>query len=766
MRSAKSRAIAFAIALSALVAPAARAQRTGAVQGAVVSAADGHPLANVTVRAVGTNAGAVTGPAGEFLVRGLPPGGYRLEASFVGYRPGSRRVTVAAGDTVRADFTLAVQPIEVAGIDVRVLRPDLRPQSKIEAEQVREASPQDPGELLRVMPGAAAVRRGPLGLDPVVRGLRETQVGVYVDGTRMFPAGPARMDSPLTHIDPGAIGSIEVVKGPYALTWGAGNLSSIRVETADVPRETAPPISGRVSTGYESNLDAGETTLHVGGRQGRVGWWAQGAWRGGDDYEDGHGDVVPGDFRSSDARAKLGVDLGSGSRLSLTGGYQDQGPIDYPGRLLTARFFHATNFAVRWNDERQGGRLRSVEALAYVNDVDHQMDNREKPTAFPDPDRMPPFALDIRVVSQATTWGGRLATGLDAGDWRLDAGGDLTVADRLATRFIRRRDSGMLLFEDLAWPDARITDAGAYLRGSRSGERTRLSATVRLDGVHASADSTSAFFRENVSTERTSSEANLSAAATVGFDLDPHWTLSLGLGSAVRTADVLERYSDRFPATRAQTSAEFVGDPSIAPERNTQGDVWLEGIWPGVALQLNAFARRLDDYITLEPTDLPKRLPLSPPTVYRYVNGLAKFWGYEASAAVVLDEAWTVKGTTDYLWGQDETLDEPALGVEPMQAGLSLRRELPGGPWFVEVSARATAEQTRVSTTRNEGRTAGYTAYGLRAGLRMGSIRLRGGVDNLTDRQIVDHLNARNPFTGEPVPEPGRVVFAGASYSF
>ena len=66
------------------------------------------------------------------------------------------------------------------------------------------------------------------------------------------------------------------------------------------------------------------------------------------------------------------------------------------------------------------------------------------------------------------------------------------------------------------------------------------------------------------------------------------WNLSLGVGSVVRTADALERYADRFPASKAQTSAEFVGNPNLDPERSTQADVWLDGA--GGAGRLNSTA--------------------------------------------------------------------------------------------------------------------------------------------------------------------------------
>ena len=164
-------------------------------------------------------------------------------------------------------------------------------------------------------------------MDPVVRGLRETQVGTYLDGARMFPAGPARMDSPLKHLDPSAIRSIEVVKGPYALTWGAGNLSAIRVETQPLPR-AASTVRGSVAAGYDTNLGASETTGKVFGKSGGVSYFLLGAFRQGNDYESGDGALVQADFESWEGCGKFGFNVGEEGRLVLSAGYQEQGPID------------------------------------------------------------------------------------------------------------------------------------------------------------------------------------------------------------------------------------------------------------------------------------------------------------------------------------------------------------------------------------------------------------------------------------------------------
>ena len=43
---------------------------------------------------------------------------------------------------------------------------------------------------------------------------------------------------------------------------------------------------------------------------------------------------------------------------------------------------------------------------------------------------------------------------------------------------------------------------------------------------------------------------------------------------------------------------------------------------------------------------------------------------------------------------------------------------------------------------------------------------LKGDVTNLTDTDYVNHLNAGNPYTEAPVPEPGRVFFLNVRYSY
>ena len=759
---------AAAVLLAAVVAAPGAAAQTGTVVGRVLGP-DGQVLPFAAVQWEGAEGWTAVRGDGAYVLR-VPPGTRTILAQSLGYRTGRQTIEVPPGTTVTVDFDLAARPLDVAGINVQVLRPDLTPQSSLEDREVREANPKDAGELLRAMEGVSAVRRGPLGLDPVVRGLRETEVGTYLDGTRLFPAGPARMDSPLTHLDPSAVRSIEVIKGPYALTWGAGNLSAIRVETQELP-ETATRPRGTVAAGYDSNLQAVETSASVYGRRESVAYSVDAAWRQGDDYESGAGQLVQGDFESWEARGKVGIDLGGSALLTLGGGYQEQGPIDYPGRLLRAESFEAPNVqaALEWTGE---GLLSAIEARAYRNHVSHTMSNIGKPTAVDMPGRTPPFALDVFVDSEITVLGGRLAADLSlGGPWTAEVGADVYSANRDATRTISRQSTGALLFEDRMWPDATITDLGMFSRLSWREGLVSLSGTARLDLVSADASESqvSSFFVGNnpAGPDLAAVESNLSGALTASFDVHRNWVLALGLGSAVRTADASERYSDRVPASKAQFAAEFMGDPQLEPERSTQGDVWVDGRYSDFRVHLGAFARKMHDYITIAPTALTPRLPLSPPTVYQYVNGEATFYGVDGSASVGLTEEVTVTASGSYLYGRDDELDEPAIGVAPLRGSLGLRWEEPLGRFYLETIGTMVAEQDRVSTSRNEGSTPGYETVDLRGGVGLpNGVTLRAGVLNVLDESYWDHLNARNPFTGQPVPEPGRVLFVDLAWAF
>lgn len=73
-----------------------QAQKTYSIKGVVKEAISGEPISYATVIIWNTTQGTATDSTGHFEISGVAPGSYRLQASFLGYKP-----------TVTAEFRIA-----------------------------------------------------------------------------------------------------------------------------------------------------------------------------------------------------------------------------------------------------------------------------------------------------------------------------------------------------------------------------------------------------------------------------------------------------------------------------------------------------------------------------------------------------------------------------------------------------------------------------------------------------------------------------------
>jgi iron complex outermembrane receptor protein len=104
--------------------------------------------------------------------------------------------------------------------------------------------------------------------------------------------------------------------------------------------------------------------------------------------------------------------------------------------------------------------------------------------------------------------------------------------------------------------------------------------------------------------------------------------------------------------------------------------------------------------------------------------------------------------------------------MPPLRARVAARYD--DGRFFGSVEGVFAADQDRVDASLNEARTPGWGVMNASAGVRQGRLRLTLGLANAFDRLYTDHLSyQRDPFrSGVRVPEPGRSLFANASFRF
>ncbi|MCB1024663.1 MAG: carboxypeptidase regulatory-like domain-containing protein, partial [Acidobacteria bacterium] len=407
---------------------------------------------------------------------------------------------------------LTVAPLSQV-VQVTATQHDFTTEATVSGRNLEERSPRDLAQSLRNETGVFAVRRGQINLDPNIRGLSENQIGMFVDGTRTFAAGPARMDSDLSHVSFHDVQEILITKGPYAFTEGAGTMSAVEVTTF------SPPF---YSDGFEvhgrGGFNYGENGVYRDGF-GTI-WAGNDKFRGsishntqlGNDYRAGDGSAVRGDFKSYANRATFGLKPSKETFLEYKFGFQEQKDIDYEGRLLDATYFITRSHALKFDYTPLKGIVSQVFGKFYSNNKGHLMNNNEKPTAQAIPGRIPPFGLDISLPTESKTFGGNYYAAINYKQYDLKFGGDFFNLDQNANRFVSRRDNGVLLFNDIVWGGANINDQGLYFNTTRRGARFSVGGTVRIDFVQANAARASDFFLANTDGDLKQKETNFSAA--------------------------------------------------------------------------------------------------------------------------------------------------------------------------------------------------------------------------------------------------------------
>ena len=221
--------------------PATAWGQAGTLEGEVVDAQDGTPLAGVSVSVEGEMMGAATDPSGEYVIDGVPAGEHVVEASFVGYSPQQESIVVQPDETVTLNFELVrdelgLDEIVVTGtggeVEQRRLGNEISTISTADLENnpignVSELlQGREPG--VQGLPGSGLTGQGS---QIRIRGSsslsQNNEPVVYVDGIRADNAGgfsgfvatggsgtPSRLDD----LNPEAIERVEILKGASAAT--------------------------------------------------------------------------------------------------------------------------------------------------------------------------------------------------------------------------------------------------------------------------------------------------------------------------------------------------------------------------------------------------------------------------------------------------------------------------------------------------------------------------------------------------------------------
>lgn len=626
---------------------------------------------------------------------------------------------------------------------------------------------QELSRMLQSLPGVSFAARGPSGGEPVFRGLGWERVRTDFNGLSLHGACPARMDPPAALLSAASLQAVEVDLSASSVVDGPGGLGGrIRVSSHSDwnPEDPRTPL---VRTGIlmQSNLD--RIAVNALGRmetdQSSVS--VNGTWSTQDAYKSGDGTRVP-----------AGREL---RELGLDGSFRIQDPlfvdvalrrieerdVDFPALPMDSRSIDINLFTLNTRWYVDGERLRALELRGGIQQVDHLMDNRDRPN------RRMMVALNPTTADSYST---RFLSRWRAGQGELRLGADASRLEREATRQRLIVASGMT-FRDPIWADPKEDQFGLFSEWEGPiHEGLRLRAGVRLDEVDSRMGQPNlrtmpgpgtgpvtladAFTRFGEATRgRTSREDTLvSGNLTLQQQFHDDWSASLGV---IRIA-AAPNLSQRYDGFAARPGGYGLGNPDLEPEVKHQIEARVDGTPGAHRLRAALHAARVDDYI--KPTLIGRRDITGdgmPNPIFSHRNVDAVVYGAEVAADVHLAGDLRLPVQLG-LTRAEERGGGDLPEIPPLEGSAALRWESTA---FVQFGVDFSARQTRIDSGYGERETAGYAVAHLRIGadIRPG-IRIEAGVENLFDTEYSRHLTRNAVMAtgdlrpGDRIPEPGR----------
>lgn len=718
------------------------------VQGKVVDAATGAPLAAAIVRLVDEHREVRSHEDGSFSLGFVLPGSYRLTVHRIGYRSDSRSIVVASGMAAIAvalrESPMQMEATVVTGQVIERGAADAISSTNVLSDARLERRLDGTlGSTVAGTPGVSMVQMGPATARPVVRGLGGDRVLLLEDGLRSGDLSGSSNDHAVA-IDPITARKVEVVRGPMSLLYGSSALGGVvNVIREEVPGVRLEHLHGALTVqGASANTGAtlgGFAEFPLAGFAVRT----EGSYR-----------------RAGDLRTPVGLlrntqleTQGAAIGVSRVGGWGHAGLSyryfgnDYgiPGGFVGAHEDgvdiamqrHMFRSETEWHPV--DGLFENLRVTASFSDYRHQ--ERSKSGALGT--RFQQLMSTAEVIARHRHGGpfSGGALGVRA-QYR-----DITPAGPV--RATPTADWSLAAFV--------IEEFGSGPLRAQAGLRYDLARYIPL------ATRVIVVGTDSLPT-RTRDFGSISASAGALYAFDSGLRLGASLSRSYRTPDFNELYSD---GPHLAAYSYDVGDPRLSQETGLGLDVFARVERPRVRGEVAVFANRMQGYIFPRNTGEPGRQAQR--WKFQYSNEDATLVGAEGDLEVTLREHVVLEATASYVRGtiagsrdsipgvngEPDRLESPYLPLmPPLNGRVGLRHET--ARWSLGGGVRLAAAQTLLGDFETE--TAGYATVDLSAGWRfvvgprLHALTLR--VDNLLDAEVRSHLSR----TKEVIPDAGRNI--------
>ncbi|MBI9035169.1 MAG: TonB-dependent receptor [Bacteroidales bacterium] len=748
------------------------------LRGVVYSDETGLPVGQAHIFIEQLDKSTISDRDGYFVFNNISPATYSLRVSHVSFETKSFTIDYLAQDDERIDLALIEKSNLLKAIEVKTWFENQIASTIIESETLDRFQARDISEIVQNAPNVSGIKRGAISMDPVVRGFRSSQLNIQLDNGQRIEGGcPNRMDPTFSHVDIDQIEEIEIIKGPYALQYGPILGGIVRLKTIKPCFYDRPEIHLEASKTYESNWNGNVDHIKIYGGTNSLYFKLSGGQKEYKDYTDGGGDVVNASFSKMGYNGEFGTQINNQHHLVYTFSYAKAEDVEFPALPMDERL-DITNLQSFGYKFLGKGIVQNIQMNAYLSEVDHTMDNKQRP-----------FSDTVVAVSQieAKVYGGKITSILDFNFLKPEIGIDFQD-----TRKDGNREKHMILQpglpvkHEILWNQARICNTGFFMKLDKKYHQFQGVLTLRSDWNKASSDSIRILHPmagEIYSADAESSHSNhqnFSASLAMNYEVNQNFRLSFALGRALRSPDMTERFITLLPI--GYDRFDYLGNPNLKPETNNQLDLGVDWFNEKAGhLKLSGFYSVLQNFITgkrLAPS-IQKPLTKDVLGVKRFENiDMAVLSGFElqyvshefahfqlglqmsltygfvpeTSMYKVNDEGQVV----DEISIQNDALNE----IPPFESNFWIQYTTSNGKLQNRIRFRAVAAQNHISQSYNELGSPGFSLLNYDFAYKVNDyIECSGGINNILDQYYYEHLNRNILGSRSALYEPGRSFF-------
>ncbi len=656
----------------------------------------------------------------------------------------------------------------------------------------RRGGASDSALLLSATPGYSVAQAGGVSGLPFINGLGDDRLKIRIDGMEITSACANHMNAPLSNIDPGQVGSIEVLAGVTPVSAGGDSIGgTITVKSgAAVFADQAGPLrtSGKLTLGGRHNGEQVHGALSASIASERISFAYDAAYARGHSYDDGNGGrVLSSLFESINQSAMLAL-RSQDQQLTLRAGLQH---IPYQG--FPNQYMDMTDNSGSFANLAYLGKFAfgDLDLSAYSQTTNHAM-------GFFSPERlgnMPMltqgrnrgYAVKASSPRHAAT---TLRLGQEYHSFRLDdywpaVPGSMMMGPQTYVNINGGQRDRLALYGEA---ETRHTRQWKSLLGARWESVRMDTGNVQPYAVNMMNMKDAAAAAAFNARSRRQRDSNLDLTALASFEADASGTYELGLARKTRSPNLYERYSwGRGNMSMLMTNwfgdgNGYVGDIDLKPE--TAYTLGLSARWHGDGeagtwfVKLDAYHNRIDDYIDVDVLEMfnPYKLTSAQGSLLRFANHDAKLYGANLSWRIPLGAGngsgkLGLTGNAAYTQGR-RTDGGDLYHMMPLNALLAL--EHTSGAWINQLEAKVVARKARTDVRRLEPATAGYVLFNARSSIHIAkAILLSAGVNNLLDKVYADpmggvYLSGLRAGGGalRPLPGYGRSLEIGLTVGF